>query len=75
MTQITIKNGTRVPVEFGHYTGMAAIDGDRVLFPADLRTFRRVKTGTVDGVAVTVTKIGRSAVVPALVEIQFRQEP
>lgn len=75
MADGTVKNGTRVPVEFGPYSGQAAIEGNRVIFPGQASDFRQVVNGTVDGQPVKVVARGRNAMVPKLVEIVIELPP
>lgn len=74
---ITVKNGTRVPVEFVRagkgYSGLAALDGDRVLFPAPANALRGINAGTVDGEPVRVVSVAPSETVPSVLVVTFAQ--
>ena len=74
---ITVKNGTRVPVEFvrpgGGYSGLAAVDGNRVLFPGKIASMRGIKTGTVAGVEVRVVSVAPSDLVPTILVVEFAE--
>lgn len=67
-----IQNGQRLAVAFGSYEGEAGVrerpDGAReVAMFADLKQFRRVESGTVDGVGHLVISITASAFVKGMV--------
>lgn len=70
--QFIVINPPRVTVEFikegGGYTGPAVRDGDRLLFPARLKSVRGCTQCLVDGEVTAIARIGQCATQSALVE-------
>lgn len=68
MTNITINNGARLPVEFGDYSGEAGVverivDGETatiVAFFGKASRFRRVESGSIDGKPFDVVTVESS---------------
>ena len=69
------RKSERKHVEFvrpgGGYSGLAAVDGNRVLFPGKIASMRGIKTGTVDGVEVRVVSVAPSELVPTILVVEF----
>ena len=79
MSEGTIRNGERLPVEFGSYSGEAGVNewlGEKqAAFFADYRGLRRIETGKVDGKDVSVVAVDRSATVKGMVVVTFEPPP